>query len=215
MEIESLITFALAFVVFAAAPGPDNITIFAKTLSSGKTAGISYALGVVSSVFVFVILASLGLNLIAQYVSEYLILLQYFGGAYLIYLGVSTWRRDLEFQETTKEQRLIQLFILGFVLNVTNPKMPIFYLALLPVIFINPVPLSDTLMLLILIGFIEFFVIGFYVLIAHNLKRAATNSNVFNILNKSSAGLMIVVGLVVIWRSIIFDWASAFAIKED
>ncbi len=51
MEIQTIFTFCLAFFVFAASPGPDNLTILSKTVSSGPAQGIAYGIGVVCSIF--------------------------------------------------------------------------------------------------------------------------------------------------------------------
>ena len=62
MEAQTILTFCLAFFVFAASPGPDNLTILSKTVSNGPAYGAAYGLGVVTSIFCFVILAAIGLK---------------------------------------------------------------------------------------------------------------------------------------------------------
>ncbi len=56
MTISTLLAFALTFLVFAASPGPDNFTIFTRTLSGGLKAGIAYGLGTVTGILVFLTL---------------------------------------------------------------------------------------------------------------------------------------------------------------
>jgi threonine/homoserine/homoserine lactone efflux protein len=70
MGLETILTFCLAFFVFAASPGPDNITIISKTVSNGPAYGFAYGAGVVVSIFSFVILAAVGFNAVSQYLNE-------------------------------------------------------------------------------------------------------------------------------------------------
>jgi len=53
MEFTSLIGFALAFFIFAASPGPDNMTILARTLHHGAASGLAYGLGTVTGILIF------------------------------------------------------------------------------------------------------------------------------------------------------------------
>ena len=83
MDITTTATFALAFLVFAASPGPDNITIVSKTVNDGPAHGIAYGCGVVASIAGVVVLAALGLNVLAGAVGDHLRLVRYLGAAYL------------------------------------------------------------------------------------------------------------------------------------
>ncbi|SFV16573.1 hypothetical protein SAMN02799631_06448 [Methylobacterium sp. 174MFSha1.1] len=49
MDTTTLLAFAAAFLVFAASPGPDNMTIVARTLSHGPAAGLAYGFGMVGA----------------------------------------------------------------------------------------------------------------------------------------------------------------------
>ncbi len=72
MILESLAAFTVAFFVFAISPGPDNLTILSKTISRGPRYGIAYGLGVVMSIFGFVILSAIGFSTLAKHVNEHL-----------------------------------------------------------------------------------------------------------------------------------------------
>lgn len=87
MDMTTLIAFAAAFFVFAASPGPDNMTIVARTVTHGAPSGIAYGLGTVAGILIFLTLAAFGLSLIAQEMGVAMTVLRYGGAAYLIWMG--------------------------------------------------------------------------------------------------------------------------------
>ncbi|MDQ0454828.1 threonine/homoserine/homoserine lactone efflux protein [Rhizobium paknamense] len=201
MDIQTLLTFALAFFVFAASPGPDNLTILSKTVSNGPAHGIAYGVGVVTSIVLFVIMAAIGFNALSQYMNENLRVIQYAGACYLIYTGVMMWRANPVLQPRSLRGGLPRLFFTGFVLNVSNPKMPVFYLALLPgVLGLRPLGLVDTLELLAVIGLVETVVIGGHVLLACKAKAALGTPRNIRRLNRGAGTLMVGAGVLVASR---------------
>jgi len=201
MDLQTVLTFSLAFFVFAASPGPDNLTILSKTVSSGPTHGIAYGVGVVCSIFLFVILAAIGFNAIAQYMNENLRFIQYAGSIYLIYTGIMMWRSKSDIKPRAMRGGLIRLFLTGFLLNISNPKMPIFYLALLPgVLGIRPLTASDTVELLVIIALIEVIVVGGHVFLGYKAKAALADPNKIGILNRGAGALMVGAGVLVAGR---------------
>ena len=201
MDLQTVLTFSLAFFVFAASPGPDNLTILSKTVSSGPAHGVAYGGGVVCSIFLFVIFAAIGFNAIAQYMNENLRFIQYVGAIYLIYTGVTMWRSKPNIKPRVMRGGLIRLFITGFLLNISNPKMPIFYLALLPgVLGIRPLTIPDTVELLAVIALIEVVVVGGHVLIGSKAKTALADPKKIGILNRGAGALMVGAGVLVASR---------------
>ena len=201
MDLQTVLTFSLAFFVFAASPGPDNLTILSKTVASGPAHGVAYGVGVVCSIFLFVILAAIGFNAIAQYMNENLRFIQYVGAIYLIYTGIMKWRSKPEIKPRVMRGGLIRLFLTGFLLNISNPKMPIFYLALLPgVLGIRPLTVSDTAELLLIIAMIEVIVVGGHVLLGYKAKTALSDPKRIGVLNRGAGALMVGAGVLVASR---------------
>ncbi|TXH84918.1 MAG: LysE family translocator [Rhizobium sp.] len=201
MDIQTVLTFCLAFFVFAASPGPDNLTILSKTVSNGPSHGIAYGVGVVCSIFLFVVFAAIGFNAVAQYMNENLRFIQYVGAIYLIYTGIMMWRSKPNIKPRVMRGGLIRLFFTGFLLNISNPKMPIFYLALLPgVLGIRPLTFYDTVELLAIIALIEVIVIGGHVFIGFKAKNVLTDPKKIGVLNRGAGALMVGAGVLVASR---------------
>lgn len=89
----------------------------------------------------------------------------------------------------------------GFLLNISNPKMPIFYLALLPgVLGIRPLTVSDTAELLLIIAMIEVIVVGGHVLLGYKAKTALSDPKRIGVLNRGAGALMVGAGVLVASR---------------
>jgi threonine/homoserine/homoserine lactone efflux protein len=201
MSLETLAAFAFAFFVFAASPGPDNLTILSKTISHGPQYGIAYGFGVVTSIFGFVIFSAIGLNAIAKHINEHLGVIQYVGAVYLIYSGIAMWRSKAFIEEHSPKGGMIGLFLAGFLLNLSNPKMPIFYLALLPTVLgVDNLSARNVFLLLLLIASIEVIVVGGHIVLAHRARFYLSEPRRLRVLNKGAGSLMIGAGVLVASR---------------
>jgi threonine/homoserine/homoserine lactone efflux protein len=193
MSSHAILTFAVAFFVFAASPGPDNITIVSKTIADGPKAGVVYALGMVTSILFFVLLAKLGLSIATSLIAEHLVLVRWAAAAYLLYVGVSLVRSvaAVEARDVAKVP-LPRLFLLGMAFNMSNPKMPAFYLALLPaVIGVRELNTEDALAMVAVILVVETIVIAAHVLIADKARSALRNPTSLRWMNRGAGVLMI------------------------
>ncbi len=200
-DFETFLTFASAFAVFAASPGPDNITIFSKTISSGPLHGFAYGVGVVLSIYCFVLLSTIGFSAIGSFLSSNLAFLQYFGATYLVYIGITTWRAAPIPNPNVAVGNVQRMFVTGFILNISNPKMPFFYLALLPGIFgVRVFSVSEIIAILAIITLIEAFVVGGHILLAWKARKAFKEPKLVRLLNKVAGGLMIGVGVFIVTR---------------
>lgn len=116
------------------APGPDMLYVITRGIAHGRRAGILSAVGVVCGILVHTTAAALGLTLILQTSAAAFLLVKYIGAAYLIYLGIKSWRdkSTLSLQTPAPIVNSGALFWQGVLSNVLNPKIAIFFLAFLP-----------------------------------------------------------------------------------
>ena len=134
-SVSTLVTFALAGVVLVVVPGPSVLFIVGRALAHGRRAALASVAGNTAGASLVVVVVALGFGAVAAESIMVFTVLKLVGAAYLIYLGVHTYR--------TRGDLLAALgrgggaggrrvFWQGLVVGVTNPKVLIFFAAVLP-----------------------------------------------------------------------------------
>ncbi|MGI2031581.1 LysE family translocator [Rhizobium panacihumi] len=200
MDVATLLAFAVAFFVFAASPGPDNMTIVARTLSHGPASGIAYASGMVAGILVCLALAVLGLSVIATEMGGVMTILRYAGAAYLVWMGFRMWTADPVLPEVpavADRGDLLKTFLTGIALNLGNPKMPLFYMALLPHVVGPQLTFAQGGVLALTIVLVEVVVIGAHVVAASRARKMLRSPVVMRRVNRASGAVMVGAGVAV------------------
>ena len=131
---DTIAVFFLASVALGIAPGPDNIFVLAQSALYGPRAGLTVTIGLCTGLLVHTFAVALGVAAVFQ-TSEWAFgTLKLIGGTYLLYLA---WRAfnasaDRPKSETVGSAGGWQLYRRGIIMNVTNPKVSVFFLAFLP-----------------------------------------------------------------------------------
>jgi len=116
-------------------PGPDIIYVMMQSVTNGKKHGIATALGLVSGIIVHTTLIALGIAAVIQKSDNLFFIIKVFGACYLFYLAFKIYKSSakISLQENeTKTKTYVQLVKQGFIMNVLNPKVAIFFLAFFP-----------------------------------------------------------------------------------
>ena len=201
MEMHTLFAFAAAFFVFAASPGPDNMTIVARTLSSGAASGIAYGAGITAGILAYLALASIGLSYIAGEMGSLMTVLRYAGAVYLVWMGIRLWRAAPVVPSLTTgapEKKLLPVFLTGIALNLGNPKMPLFYIALLPNFAGDSLGLASFIDLACAILAVEVVVVGGHVAAALRARRLLRTPAIVKNVNRAAGTLLAGAGLAVL-----------------
>ncbi len=140
-ELPQLLVFVAAGWLLNLTPGPDVLYIVSHGLRQGARAGMVAALGIVSGCFVHVFAAAAGLSALLAASATAFTVLKWAGAAYLLWMGVKLLfsrsdRLDLSDARAT-ETDLWLVWRRGFLTNVLNPKVALFFLAFVPQ-FIRP-----------------------------------------------------------------------------
>ena len=132
--IDTLLVFFMASVLLALTPGPDNLFVLAQAVQRGKMAGITVTLGLCTGLLVHTSAVALGVAAIFQASAVAFALLKYIGAAYLLYLAYRAFTAGTEDGGERQTQKLNfgKLYGRGIIMNVTNPKVSLFFLAFLP-----------------------------------------------------------------------------------
>ncbi len=132
--------FVAAVVVLVLVPGPNTMLILAHSLGAGRRAGLATVLGVETATLVHTGGAALGLSAVLSTSALAFELVKYVGAAYLMLLGLRALLgggHSLLASPGATRLRLSQAYARAVVTNVLNPKVALFFLALLPQ-FVNP-----------------------------------------------------------------------------
>lgn len=133
-DTSTLLLFLSASLLLALAPGPDNIFVLTHSAMKGRLVGLVVTLGLCTGLIVHTSAVALGVAaLFAASVTAFN-LLKFIGAAYLLYLAWEAFRAGSQSFEGTAERELslFRYYLKGILLNITNPKVSIFFLAFLP-----------------------------------------------------------------------------------
>lgn len=131
---ESLLAFFAASLLLALSPGPDNLFVLAQSAVHGRSAGILVTLGLCTGLVVHTTLVALGVAAIFKASTLAFTVLKLSGAAYLLYLASQAFRASSADVKKDEEPTLnrFRLYRRGIIMNITNPKVSIFFLAFLP-----------------------------------------------------------------------------------
>lgn len=135
IPFEALTAFVLASLLLALAPGPDNIFVLTQSALHGKISGLFVTLGLCTGLIVHTTAVALGVAVIFQASAVAFTLLKTVGACYLLYLAWQAFRASATKPAVEKNTPGLtpgRLYLRGIVMNVTNPKVSIFFLAFLP-----------------------------------------------------------------------------------
>jgi RhtB (resistance to homoserine/threonine) family protein len=139
--IDHYIIFLLSGILLNITPGNDTIYILTRSITQGRKAGIFSVLGISTGGLTHTVLASLGLSVVLSKSMVLFNIIKFMGAAYLIYIGVKTFLSKAELFETPvsmeKAVDCREIYTQGYLTNLFNPKVALFFLSFLPQ-FINP-----------------------------------------------------------------------------
>lgn len=140
IELTNLYMFIIASFLLCLAPGPDNIYVLTQGMTKSKKAAIVTTFGLATGLIIHTSAAAFGISVIFQTSEIAFNIVKYVGAAYLLYIAYQAFKYrneplDLSVQNSSKE--LKKLYIKGFIMNILNPKVSIFFLAFLPQ-FVTP-----------------------------------------------------------------------------
>lgn len=132
--MNSLPLFLLASALLIVTPGPDLVYVLTRGIAGGRKAGVMSAIGVSLGILVHTTAAAMGLAVLLTASTWAFWTLKIGGGVYLLYVayGILTSRDPLVLAPTHTQPRMRKCLVQGFLSNVLNPKVALFFVAFLP-----------------------------------------------------------------------------------
>ena len=199
MDLLTLLSLMIATFVYAISPGPGLFAVLAISTRFGPIPAIWVSIGHTVGDIIYVALAMLALNALAEVINESMLYVKILGASYLIFIGYQQFRsKGISFDPSSKKSSVIKLSIAGFVVGVTNPKTIIFYLSFLPIfIDLNNLTLNTEVQVIVAIGLTVFFVLSLANILGVRLRSYIENPDSIRRINQVTGVTMILVGVFV------------------
>ena len=151
IPLDALIPFFAASLILALVPGPDNIFVLTQSALYGKIPGLFVMLGLCTGLIGHTTAVAFGVAAVVKASALGFTLLKTLGAIYLLYLAFKAFQASAADMKGKSEGRLSlgRLYVRGIIMNITNPKVSIFFLAFLPQ-FADPGRGSISLQMIIL-----------------------------------------------------------------
>ena len=197
-----LVSFFISCIALAFSPGPDNLFLFSLSLSEKKKHSFLFLFGLMTGCLVHTLALIIGLNLVVAKFPIVLDIVKIIGFIYLIFLSIKLLFIKLDYKDNFKKTKKINFYKTGFLMNVLNPKVFLFFSVFFPN-FIFSSDISFTLQILILgIIFIISTFLGFSIIIfTSNYISKHLKSNYFfnSIKSYLSSFVLFVIALLILF----------------
>ena len=190
MTLSALLIFAGALVVSAGSPGPSVAALVARVIARGTRGVVPFISAMWIGEALWLAAAIFGLAMIAQTFFWAFVIIKYCGIAYLSYLAWKMWHAPVkvEERELPDDSSSARLFLTGLAITLGNPKIMVFYLALLPTILdLTHVTLAGwaelTLIMFIVLAAVDLT----YVAVAGKARQFIRSMRAMRVANRTSA----------------------------
>jgi homoserine/homoserine lactone efflux protein len=199
MNLTVWITYFVATIILSITPGPGVFSSISSGLHHGFRLGLWNGVGMQAANAILVGIVSLGLGAILLASETLFTAVKWLGVAYLIYLGVVTWRsRPKGFEEDRDDHARTarEVFLRGFFVNMTNPKGIIFFAAILPqFIDVHRPQMAQYAIFAATTFSVDLVVMMAYTALAAKVLRVMTEPRHLRWVNRSLGGAFIAAGL--------------------
>ena len=193
MELTSLLIFAAALLVAAGSPGPSIAALVARVIAKGHRDVLPFLAAMWIGEAIWLSMAVFGLAFVAQTFHFAFLVLKWAGVAYLAYLAWKMWTAPVTVEQgdMPTETSPFRMFLTGMAVTLGNPKIMMFYMALLPTIIdLTSVTVVGWLELTITLAIVLIAIDLIWVFAASQARRLLKSARAMRIANRVSATAM-------------------------
>ncbi|MEV4607653.1 LysE family translocator [Neorhizobium sp. LMR1-1-1.1] len=193
MTLASVLVFAAALFVAAGSPGPSIAALVSRVLTKGWRDVLPFLMAMWVGETVWLSFAVAGLSAIAESFQPVFVAIKWIGVAYLLYLAWKMWfaRTDAANGELPESRSAARMFFAGLTVTLGNPKIMMFYVALLPsIIDLNGVTLIGWLELVAAMLIVLATVDIVWITLANKARQFLKSPRALKLANRISAGTM-------------------------
>ena len=204
MTVDMVGAFVIALLVWVVIPGPAILMVVGRSLSSGFRSTFSLICGILLGDVFYMLLVLFGLAALGQILGEFFVVVRVLAALYLIYLGVSLWRKDPTQQVLgagVERGDSIKSFLTGFGLTLGNPKAILFHLGFLPTFFdLQALTVLNALSIIAIFLSVLGTAFTLYAYAGSKAGSLINDPRKMRILNRSSGTLLIGIGAGVLLK---------------
>ena len=199
--IQQFDVFISTAIILNLAPGSDTFYILGRSVAQGRGAGIASVLGISTGSLIHTLAAALGLSALLMASASAFLVVKLLGAAYLIFLGIRMFFSQPEkvaVPSNFSPSRLLSIYRQGLLTNILNPKVALFFMALVPQFIATDSPSKFFAFMVLGLSFIAtgtlwcFCLVFFSSLLTERIKKSAGS---INILNRTAGVLFVFLGI--------------------
>ncbi len=194
MTAGALMVFALTLLVAAGSPGPSIAALVARVLTNGLRDVLPFLAAMWIGEAIWLSFAVGGLAIVAQTFAVIFTIMKVLGVAYLLFLAWKMWfaPTGADSDQLSIGQKPWQMFLAGMVVTLGNPKIMVFYLALVPTLIdLDQLDLLSWAELTVTMLAVLVTIDCAWALAAAHARRLLTNHRAVRIANRTSAAMMV------------------------
>lgn len=205
--MNEIVSYILVVTVLTIMPGADSMIVMKNTIMYQKSAGRMTVLGILAGHFLWIVVSILGLAVIITNSPALFNIIKYMGAAYLIYIGVRSFMAttlvsasslDHAEDKNPKSNGLRSSYMNGFISNILNPKVLIFYITILPQFVVQDAEISGVTQLMILALIMLVISVTWFLLVVETvsyMKRWLHKPGFQSVLAKGAGIIIILFGI--------------------
>ncbi len=200
MELTTWLAYVGVITALIALPGPSSLLITLHGSQYGFVKSNNTIIGNVLGSFILMSFSAFGLGVVLTASDTVFSIAKYIGAAYLIYLGIKTWRASTSAASDSVSSASFNesnstIFRQGFLTGVSNPKDLLFFTALFPAFLNGQSPLLIQLVILMLTWLVVDYAIKvIYVMAGKKIRVQFSNPNFLSMFNRLTGGMFVVFG---------------------
>ena len=133
MILQEILALLLIILVFVVSPGPGTLAVFGKSMQQGFIAAFFLSFGLILGDITYLVAVILSLDFFSNTIASFMDQVKIVGGMYLIYLGIQSWRSgSFKIKKDISKKGNFAEFVTGYLISMANPKVMVFYIAILP-----------------------------------------------------------------------------------
>lgn len=206
IDVMSLVTIGFAFFVVAVSPGPATLSNATLAMSKGRKVSLVYGAGLSTGLLLWGIVAASGMGVVLQGSLYLLMALKVLGGLYLLWLAYQMFRSSFHSPSElaanqASETGLGKWFLRGFILNSSNPKTVVAWMAALSVGMSANDDLISLIAAVVVCMLVGFFVNAMYSILFSIDGVMKGYRKVGHWVERAVSGLFAVAGLSLLWSA--------------